>query len=122
MGLLNFKCKKCGTKVSKIHTLKDIFLIKRGKVIECKQCSAQYSVPKIVQKIGSLYHYLFIGGFIAIIWLFLTVLLDNIFGKEIANAIGIWIWAISAVIYVFIEAIIALLLPLKEISEYRKVA
>lgn len=116
MELLTLKCKECGNKVNKINKFQDIFLIKKGKAIVCKQCHTKYAVPKIIQKIGSIYHYLFIGGLIAIIWLFLTVFIDNMLGKEISNIIGIWMWAISAVVYILIEMIITLVLPLKKIK------
>ncbi len=116
MEIFSFICTECGTKVNKINKFSDIFLIKRGKIIECKKCHTQYAVPKTIQKIGSVYHYLFIGGLIAIIWLFLTVFIDNLIGKEISDAIGIWMWAISAVVYILIESIIALVLPMQKIN------
>ena len=112
--LFTFNCEKCGNEIKKINKFTDIFLIKRGKIIECTKCHTQYAVPNMIQKSGSLYHYLFLGGLVAIIWLSLTVLIDNIVGKEISDTIGIWMWLISAIIYLCIEAIVALVLPLKE--------
>ncbi len=115
MKLFSFKCKQCEANIVKINSFSDIFLLKKGKVIECKQCQAKYAVPKWIQKIGMLYHYLFIGGLVAVIWLLLTVLIDNVLGSEIANTVGMWIWAISATVYLVMEAIVALILPLEEI-------
>jgi len=116
VGLLTLKCKKCGSEIKKISKFIDIFSIKRGKIIECKQCHTKYAVPKAIQRIGTIYHYLFIGGGIAIIWLFLTVLMDKIFRDELSSLIGVWMWLISALIYILIEIMIALLLPLKKIK------
>lgn len=113
MGILSFKCHVCGSKVQKIRKLKDIYSIKNGTSIICEHCKSEYAVPKSIGIIGQFYSYVFIGGLIAFVWLFLTVFLDKILGKEIANALGIWAWVLSAGVYILLELIIALILPLK---------
>lgn len=113
MDLLSFKCHVCGNKVKKLKKFKDIYSIKNGASIICEQCKSEYAVSKPISAIGKFYSYAFIGGLIAFVWLFLTVFIDKILGKEIANALGIWAWVLSAGIYIILELIIALILPLK---------
>ena len=115
--MLSFVCKECGSRVNKLDSFRDVFSIKRGKVIECKQCSTRYAVPRFIQKIGSVYHYIFVGGGFAIVWLFLTIVIDNLVGDTIANKIGLLMWGVSAIAYIVIEIVIALVLPLNIIKK-----
>lgn len=114
MEVLGFNCESCGEKVTKIKSLKDIFLIKSGRKIICENCGSEYSVPKLIGMIFSFYNYLLIGGLSVFIWLFLTVFIDDILGKEISRQLGIWAWVISAMLYVILEFIVAIILPLKQ--------
>jgi len=114
MQVLSFNCQSCGVKIIKLKFFKDIFFIKSGKKIVCQNCGSSYSVPKIIKVLGSLYNYLFIGGLSIFIWLFLTVFIGDILGKDIANFLGIWIWVLSAIIYIIAEFIIAIVLVLEQ--------
>ena len=117
MEFFTFECKKCGTKIKKIKNFKDVFLIKSGRIIECKKCGTKYKVPMLYSKFFSLYNYLLIGGLLPIILITLTVFLDQLLGHKVANELGIWVWLIAILLYLFIELILAILLPLQEMKQ-----
>lgn len=114
MGLLSLKCENCEENIVKIKSIKDIFLIKSGREIICKNCGSKYAVPNFIGKTLSFYNYLLIGGLSVFIWFFLTVFIGDILGKEISRMLGIWAWIISAFIYIGIEYILAIILPLRQ--------
>ncbi len=117
MSLLKINCDTCGNKINKINSIKDVFLIKSGRKIICKNCGSEYTVLNIIRKVGSFYNYLLIGGLSIFIWLLLTVLVGDILGKEMSNTLGIWTWALSAIVYIVLEYIVAIILPLKQIKD-----
>ena len=115
MSLLIFKCSNCGQHVTKITSFKDIFTIKTGKKVICKNCGSEYSVGKFISKIGEFYM-LLITTIFPFVWLVLTVLIDKI--ANIFNLhFGIEAWLFAAILYIGIEVIIASILPLKKCEE-----
>ena len=117
MKFFTFKCKNCGNEIKKIKNLKDIFLIKSGRIIECKNCGTKYKVPTPYSKFFSLYNYLLIGGLLPIVLITLTVFLDKLLGHKVANELGIWVWLVAILLYLFTELTLAILLPLQEIKQ-----
>lgn len=114
MKILSFNCENCGENITKITSFKDIFLIKSGRKIVCKNCGSEHSVPKIIKTIGTLYNYLLIGGLSIFIWLSLTVFVGDLLGKEISDTLGILTWVLSAMVYIFIEFMVAIALPVEQ--------
>lgn len=115
MGLLNFKCQQCGNKVQKIQKIADIFNIKRGYPVTCKNCGAKYSVNKYIGIVGNLYTYMFIGGLSVFILFGIVYMIDNL---KLAT-FGIVVWLLAIALYFFIEFLVAISLPLKKQKEYK---
>ena len=118
MNLLNFKCIKCGYEINKIKSIKDIFLIKVGKEIECEKCKEKYAVPRVLSIISKLYYYSLLSGFIPFFILlalsiYLDGMFDSLFGEGSADKIGIWIWFVSALVYLFMEFMVVIILPIQ---------
>jgi hypothetical protein len=105
---LSFKCEKCGSKVRKIATFKDVFDIKEGKTISCLECNTGYAVNSIIATFFKTY-YLFVWGIVPINFLIIAYFLGIYFGVK-----GLLTLTISSIIiYYVIEFILALLIPLK---------
>lgn len=105
---LSFKCEKCGSKVRKIATFKDVFDIKEGKSVSCLECNTDYTVNSSVATFFKTY-YLFVWGIVPINFLIIAYFLGIYFGVKGLLSLTFS----SVVIYYMIEFILALILPLK---------
>lgn len=112
MSLFTFKCSNCGHDVTKINSFKDIFTIKTGKKIVCENCQSGYKVAKFISRIGYFYA-LVMSVLFPFVWLVLTVLIDKIVNVYNLH-LGIEVWLFAAILYICIEVIVALILPLKK--------
>lgn len=115
MGLSNFKCKQCGNKIQKIQKITDIFNIKRGYPVICRNCGAEYAVNKYIGIVGNLYTYMFIGGLSIFILFGIVYIIDS---SKLA-AFGIEVWLLAIALYFFIEFLVAISLPLTKQKEHK---
>jgi len=98
-------------KLKYINSIADIFSIKLGKIVIDDKTKECYRVPKIVSTFFSIFHY---GGMGALLAVFIFLLLPNIFNSIVVTII------VAIAIYLLLEILILLFLPLKKINCWEK--
>lgn len=112
MDLLNKTCTNCQYKIKKIKNMNDfldLFTLKEGREIKCPNCDVIYKTLKPFYYLGRIYNWFYLW---VLSILFITVYIDT-FGFHL----GIMSWIYAILIYVVIELIVFLLLPLKQIKK-----
>ena len=112
MDLLNKVCNNCQYKIKKIKNMNDfldLFTLKEGREIKCPNCDAKYKTLKPVYYFGRIYNWFYL-------WV-LSILFIISFLYSFDSDLGIRAWLYAILIYVVIELIVFLLLPLKQIKK-----
>lgn len=112
MSLLTKECEVCGTKISKLQSIWNIYLLKTGVNIKCPNCNSEYKTYKIISFFGSFYtwsgaSFLVFIITVPIFWDFL----ENIFNLKL----GVEVWIYTFIVLSLVEFIIMLVIPLKKI-------
>lgn len=108
--MINKKCKKCNTSISKISNFWDIFTLKSGRIIECPTCQTRYQTNKTIRIFGKIYN-----NFSTQFPILFLVIVFSLYGLGLNLGGEAWLYSIG--IYFFIELIVMMIIPLKEIND-----
>ena len=110
MSLLTKECEVCGTKIRKLQSIWNIYLLKTGVNIKCPNCNLKYKTYKSISFFGSFYtwsgaSFLVFIITVPIFWDFL----ENIFNLKL----GAEVWIYTFIVLSLFEFIIMLVISLK---------
>lgn len=112
MSLLYKKCEVCGTKINKLQSIWNIYLLKTGRELKCPNCETLYKTEEGIYQIGGFYTR---SGISLFVWLLMTHFIDS-FGLKLGGEV----WLYSFIILSLLEFIIMLIIPLKKIEDEKK--
>ncbi len=111
------QCEVCGSKINKLQSLWNIFLLKTGEKLQCPHCNTQYKTHKVISFVGSLYTWG--GAWVIVLFLFIPTVWNK-FESFFNRKFGGEIWLYGFIFYSLIELLIMVILPLKKVIEENK--
>jgi hypothetical protein len=99
MGLYK-KCEACGTKINKLQSWWNIFLLKIGGKVTCPNCKSEYRTTKLFSYLGKYYTW---------------ILLLTIYNESYLIKSSFYVLCLI-IIYILVEFIIMINLALKKIE------
>lgn len=117
MDLLTKECEVCGTKISKLQSIWNIYLLKTGVNIKCPNCNLEYKTFKSISFFGYFYTWSGVSFLVFII----TVPIFWDFFENIFNVkLGEEVWIYTFIIFTIIEFVIMTVVPLELIKSKKE--
>ncbi|WP_123377916.1 hypothetical protein [Aliarcobacter butzleri] len=117
MDLLTKECEVCGTKISKLQSIWNIYLLKTGVNIKCPNCNSEYKTFKSISFFGYFYTWSGVSFLVFII----TVPIFWDFFENIFNVkLGEEVWIYTFIIFTIIEFVIMTVVPLELIKSKKE--
>jgi len=113
---LTKNCEVCGTKISKLQSIWNIYLLKTGVSIKCPNCNSEYKTYKVISFFGDFYT----GGASFLVFIIVLPTFWSFFENIFNSKLGIEVLVYTFVALSLVEFVIMLIIPLKKIDNTKE--